>query len=313
MAAFLSKTVVQKAGRLAGVSAARVSRVVDVRRLCLSLAQLPSKMLLFETDVSLAGLSGCWQAMAIEVVCPNGHKILCPENRAGRAAKCPRCSTPFRIPESQTGQVHDTAMETASQKTVAPVVSTAVTSSDVTTSIATAAADTPTDGMAAVSASGESSLNMIESAEVLAGGSSFKLAGGSDLEGRLSNASKSTGKQSKGSRRPPRDEIVLFLCPNGHKLHGLRELAGKVGQCPHCAAKFEIPFPDLDEQWHEDWEELDDTVTEDPLQDYRNAPIHNLGESDYEPLDEARFGGSQTTGELEGLFEAVRAKLVAAC
>jgi hypothetical protein len=198
-------------------------------------------------------------------------------------------------------------MEARPNNSVAPVVSTSVTSSDVTTSIATAAADSPTDSMAAVTASADSSLNMAESAEVLAGGSSFKQASRSNSESGLSNESKSTGQHAKRNRRPPRDEIVLFLCPNGHKLHGLRELAGKVGQCPHCAAKFEIPFPDLGEQWHEDWEDLDDTVTEDPLQEHRDAPIHNLGENDYEPLDEAQFGGSETTSELEGLFEAVRA------
>jgi len=34
----------------------------------------------------------------IEFLCPNGHKIHCPEERAGLAAKCPRCGVPFRIP-----------------------------------------------------------------------------------------------------------------------------------------------------------------------------------------------------------------------
>src|SRR5687767_14000562 len=38
-------------------------------------------------------------AMAIEALCPNGHKILCPEDRAGRTARCPKCSAPFQIPE----------------------------------------------------------------------------------------------------------------------------------------------------------------------------------------------------------------------
>jgi hypothetical protein len=34
----------------------------------------------------------------IEFLCPNGHKIHCPEERAGLPAKCPRCGTRFLIP-----------------------------------------------------------------------------------------------------------------------------------------------------------------------------------------------------------------------
>ena len=38
---------------------------------------------------------------------------------------------------------------------------------------------------------------------------------------------------------PP--ERIVFLCPNGHRLHGPAHLAGHAGQCPHCGAKFRIP------------------------------------------------------------------------
>ena len=34
----------------------------------------------------------------IEFLCPEGHKIRCPEERAGRPAKCPKCGVAFRIP-----------------------------------------------------------------------------------------------------------------------------------------------------------------------------------------------------------------------
>src|SRR4029078_7709140 len=101
--------------------------------------------------------------MSLDFRGPIGHKMLSPEDRAGRAAKCPRCSAPFRIPTPQQHQSHNITMETASDKSAAPVVSTSATSSDVTTSIAVAAADSPTDAMAAVSASADSSLNMMES------------------------------------------------------------------------------------------------------------------------------------------------------
>lgn len=36
--------------------------------------------------------------MVLQFVCPNGHKIHCGEERAGMAARCPRCGARFRIP-----------------------------------------------------------------------------------------------------------------------------------------------------------------------------------------------------------------------
>lgn len=36
----------------------------------------------------------------IEFLCPNGHKISCQAEQAGKAAKCPRCGVKFRIPNS---------------------------------------------------------------------------------------------------------------------------------------------------------------------------------------------------------------------
>jgi len=38
------------------------------------------------------------RVQVIEFLCPNGHRIHCPEEQAGRAAKCPRCGVKFRIP-----------------------------------------------------------------------------------------------------------------------------------------------------------------------------------------------------------------------
>lgn len=44
-----------------------------------------------------------------------------------------------------------------------------------------------------------------------------------------------------GPGAQPNQEIFVFLCPNGHKLNGPPSLKGKLGQCPHCGAKFLIP------------------------------------------------------------------------
>ena len=38
--------------------------------------------------------------MPIAVVCPNGHRLACPDDRAGKKGKCPKCGTSFEIPES---------------------------------------------------------------------------------------------------------------------------------------------------------------------------------------------------------------------
>jgi len=35
----------------------------------------------------------------LEFLCPNGHRIHCPEEQAGRAARCPQCGIRFRIPD----------------------------------------------------------------------------------------------------------------------------------------------------------------------------------------------------------------------
>ena len=39
------------------------------------------------------------RAMVLRFLCPNGHKIHCPNQRAGKAAKCPKCGVKFQIPE----------------------------------------------------------------------------------------------------------------------------------------------------------------------------------------------------------------------
>jgi hypothetical protein len=39
--------------------------------------------------------------MVIQFLCPNGHKIHCPEDRAGKPAKCPKCGAKFRVPEPE--------------------------------------------------------------------------------------------------------------------------------------------------------------------------------------------------------------------
>jgi hypothetical protein len=71
-----------------------------------------------------------------------------------------------------------------------------------------------------------------EPATVPASGSGKQLAGKSGLQLPIQGGS--------GSRQN-RADLFVFLCPNGHKLNGPTSLKGKLGQCPHCGARFHIP------------------------------------------------------------------------
>jgi hypothetical protein len=156
--------------------------------------------------------------MALEAFCPNGHRILCPEDRAGRVARCPKCGLAYRIPEPAANRGAGGA--TASAESPEPAPTGAVLSNDPNVSQASAAA----------------------------GASDSAIFGLSGLQG--------------GAEPAGQDELFLFLCPSGHKLHGSKRMAGKVGRCPQCNARFEIPLPAAVEDQNADGE---DTVTEDPL------------------------------------------------
>ena len=41
----------------------------------------------------------------IDFLCPNGHRIHCHEDQAGRAAKCPRCGVKFRVPSASEADI----------------------------------------------------------------------------------------------------------------------------------------------------------------------------------------------------------------
>jgi hypothetical protein len=48
-------------------------------------------------------------------------------------------------------------------------------------------------------------------------------------------------REGSGTGSRPQQDIFVFLCPNGHRLNGPSTLKGKLGQCPHCGAKFRVP------------------------------------------------------------------------
>ena len=50
------------------------------------------------------------------------------------------------------------------------------------------------------------------------------------------------GIVSAGSSAPLQEASILCCCPKGHKLRVKSTLAGKVGICPVCKLRFQVPF-----------------------------------------------------------------------
>ena len=78
-------------------------------------------------------------------------------------------------------------------------------------------------------------------------------------------AGKSDGADTN-SKEPKEDEIV-FLCPNGHKLNGPSRLQGKAGQCPECGAKFRIPIYEESTEDDTDIEDVDEVLVGEVVDD----------------------------------------------
>ena len=160
--------------------------------------------------------------MAIEFLCPNGHRLSSPEASSGRPGRCPKCQAVFRVPQQGGARA------------------------------------TPSD-------SGHSLSNLEEAESLSARTSSSKL--GIDVP---------PGQRNGGAN----DEVIVFLCPNGHKLNGPVNMQGKPGQCPHCGAKFIIPSYD-DPAEEGSLEIVDDDVTLGELERLQgSSPVRDRSNSD---------------------------------
>jgi hypothetical protein len=151
--------------------------------------------------------------MAIEFTCPNGHRLSTKDEDAGKLAKCPKCGAVTKVPGLNGS---------ASGSTAEPI--------------------------AAASASGKGLLERAAVGNDTGAAKSGPRLGGSKLTsggGLPSNAggqsTSDSGKTTSVVPGTPREESIVFLCPNGHKLNAPRRMQGRGGQCPHCSAKFIIP------------------------------------------------------------------------
>ncbi|HET6884454.1 MAG TPA: hypothetical protein VFI31_30150 [Pirellulales bacterium] len=150
--------------------------------------------------------------MPITFNCPQGHRLTCPDELAGKPGKCPKCGVALRVPS-------------------AGATATAAPGGD---------GHSPDD----------------------------------DPPSALYSAAEGATPSQLGI------DQIIFLCPNGHRLHGAANLAGRPGQCPHCGVKFLVPGPDEED--------------EEPLH-----PAEGAGEALEEfviQIDTSSKGGSSKTG-----------------
>ena len=158
----------------------------------------------------------------IKFQCPNGHTLTTGDDRAGTAARCPKCHAPVVVPLAN---------------------------------------------------------------------------------GQPAPAAESVGTGSSPSAaavQPPAAEgdLIVFLCPNGHKLNGPSRLKGKAGQCPHCGAKFRIP--DDEEEFEEEVEEFEEEPMAESMSEEEFA--EEFEDHDIEEITE--FQEEEDVDELEPFEEA---------
>ena len=146
--------------------------------------------------------------MPITFHCPNGHRVSCPDEQAGKAGKCPRCGAVIRIPQPGAA-------------------------------VSVAAASQSAEGAG--------------TGAVTVGEGQASTSGFLELD---------EGPEDAGEAGPG-GELIVFLCPNGHRLNSPAALAGRPGQCPHCGAKFLIP--DLEDSIDDEQQEHEVAINDDGI------------------------------------------------
>ncbi len=171
----------------------------------------------------------------IKFSCPNGHTLTTNDDRAGTAAKCPKCQVPVVVP-------------------------------------------------------------MASDASSVATGSGVGATGvGSSMQAALSGSGQKNPAPTDPTPLAP--GMIVFLCPNGHKLNGPAKLKGKAGQCPHCGAKFRIPEDDEEEEILDEFEEVEEEPTAEFMseEEFASEEVEDIDEitefqeesEDLEPFEEA--------------------------
>ncbi len=181
--------------------------------------------------------------MAIEFRCPQGHKLSCPDELAGRSAKCPKCGAMVRIPATTNGPSANDAAPVASDSAADHSELHAMAAHD---SVAHDSAAHAASGSGLRSGSGVGSASGLDVAVGSGSGierdSSINSGSGIQRENpaEVHEPANNAPAKSPASKEP----TIVFLCPNGHKLNCPASMQGRPGKCPHCGAKFIIPKED---------------------------------------------------------------------
>src|SRR6266700_2897485 len=156
--------------------------------------------------------------MSIEFTCPNGHRLSTKDDDAGKMAKCPKCGAITKVPGLNGAASKDSGVAAA-----------------VVSGSGKGIADKATAAESGLSKSATSSSG------VKASPSGLGLA----AMGSIGPAAAANGaKLASETLAASAEDSIVFLCPNGHKLNAPRRMQGHAGKCPHCGAKFRIPYVD---------------------------------------------------------------------
>ncbi|MDX1965505.1 MAG: hypothetical protein SFX18_20330 [Pirellulales bacterium] len=241
--------------------------------------------------------------MSLEALCPNGHRIQCPDESAGRMARCPRCATPFRIPgDSALPKNGSPPPDRGPPPHPAAPAFLAVDAPHIPLegAVATDAVEpvTESQAMQITHLPGSSILKSESSLTTLSAGHAPAFAAPA---GASSNATPGPNPAGGSGKLPP--DAIVFLCPNGHKLNGPAKLAGRLGQCPHCQARFQIPS--LEVLRAVQAAEAGPPVQENDISN-QGKPIMAEIAVDTEPVPPS-MTEPNAAGDLADLFAAVRA------
>jgi hypothetical protein len=211
--------------------------------------------------------------MVIEFRCPNGHRLNCPDERAGLPGKCPKCKAAFRVPQPQAAEA------SGADRPASPISDSGVSEPELNLP------SSETDNLAFLGGGDSEYGGHADSGSSSGSSTGFsKIANPAELASETESASaepsgaESSGTGSSGAVSPAAapsaaatssagpaaasEERIVFLCPKGHKLNCPASMQGRPGKCPHCGATFLVPRyepgGEFDEEEDEDEENKDD-------------------------------------------------------
>ena len=204
----------------------------------------------------------------IKFACPNGHPLSCPREMIGKPGKCPKCNSRFVVPDIPDDD-EEVPEEAAEQESGGGFR--IDTTPPANRGKPGAPAPTPARGPAA-----PATLPFAPAP-----------AGKAPVAGSSKGGAEGSGKLTVAGTGIPADaDLIVFLCPNGHRLNGPKKLQGKPGKCPHCGAKFVIPLDEPEEEeYEEEYEETSEEAAVAPPVP-QSRPVSDSTEVDPKDLDQ---------------------------